>query len=104
MIRKVYTLRESPVLTATQWTDKSQAVDIVQWIESRTHGQGAIYDMFAAGALGPDGEDWGALELTDGLSSVEIAPMDFVALGVTGMFFVIKPDRFRQAYQEAHPR
>lgn len=101
---KEYEIREEPILRAAQWTCETQVEDLIDWVDSVAsddHGWGPLdYDDDIAGALGPDGEDWGCLTLEWNGQSVEVAPFDYVVLGVTGAFFVVGPKEFEAVYRE----
>lgn len=97
-----YELIEPVELQGVQWTEESQALDIANWIEDHelsADGQIAMYDGDLSGACGPNGEDWGSLEIADANENIEVAPFDYVMLGVTGKFFVISPVKFEAVYR-----
>lgn len=96
-----FELAEPSEVRAVQWTAEDQAADIVAWVEDNQSdsNQIAAYDADLSGASGPDGEDWGSLELMDAESTVEIAPYDWIVQGVTGKFYVIEDGRFTKIYR-----
>lgn len=97
--------RKKPVeIHAWQWvsgTPESEAQAIVAWIEEyETHPQcGASYDPTLSGASGPNGEDWGSLEIDTLEGTMQVAPYDYVICGVRGEFYPCKPDIFAATYE-----
>jgi hypothetical protein len=97
--------RKKPVeVYAWQWVSdrpEAEAEAIVAWIEeNNTHPQcGAAYDPTTAGASGPNGEDWGCLEIDTLEGTMEVAPYDYVIRGVKGEFYPCKPDILAASYE-----
>jgi hypothetical protein len=89
----VKTYRKRPVaVQAMQWADEATADLVAQWCDGR-------YDPRLSGAPGPDGEDWGALEIETLEGSMEVSPYDYVICGIKGEFYPCKPDIFEATYE-----
>lgn len=98
--------RKKPVeIEARQWVSdrpEREANSIVEWMEENwaTDSGGPAYDPDLSGASGPNGEDWGCLEIDTLEGTMEVAPYDFVIRGVQGEFYPCKPDIFAATYDE----
>jgi hypothetical protein len=88
--------RKKPVeIEAWQWVSGRPEVladEIAEWCEGD-------YDPTLSGACGPNGEDWGCLEIDTPEGTMEVAPYDFVIRGVKGEFYPCKPDIFAATYE-----
>ena len=94
--------RKKPVvIEARQWTAEGHAWDLMHWMEDRwiaNSGQ-PQYDQNLSGASGPQGEDWGCLEIDTLEGTMQVAPFDYIIQGVSGEFYPCKPDIFEQSYE-----
>ena len=95
--------RKKPVeIEARQWSAELQAWDLAEWMDNNwadERGGGADYDPDLAGPSGPNGEDWGRLEIDTLEGTMEVAPYDYVIRGVKGEFYACKPDIFAATYE-----
>ena len=97
--------RKKPVeIEAMQWAGgrpEQVAQQIVAWVEEyETHPQcGIEYGPTLVGAPGPNGEDWGLLEIDTLEGTMDVAPYDYVICGVQGEFYPCKPDIFEATYE-----
>ena len=97
--------RKKPVeIEAWQWVSdlpEREAHAIVEWMEEHwaADSGGPAYDPELSGGTGPNGEDWGCLEIDTLEGTMEVSPHDYVIRGVHGEFYPCKPDIFAATYE-----
>jgi hypothetical protein len=85
--------RKRPVeIDAWQWDSEQQAAEIAEWCDGQ-------YDPTLSGGVGPDGEDWGCLEIDTLEGTMTVSPYDYVIRGVQGEFYPCKPDIFTETHE-----
>lgn len=96
--------RKKPVvIEARQWLSdlpEQTAIDLVEWMNDAwlTGAGGATFDPTLSGGAGPNGEEWGCLEINTLEGTMEVSPHDWVIRGVSGEFYPCKPDIFAATY------
>lgn len=89
--------RKKPVeIDAWQWTEQTEAFAITVWFGNFD----CTYDPDVSGASGPDGEDWGSLQVETPNGWVEVAPFDYIIRGVADELYPCAPGIFTQTYDE----
>lgn len=86
--------RKKPVIiVACQWGTDDEGYLLELWSEGR-----CVYDPHVSGGCGPNGEDWGLLEIPTLEGVMTASPYDYIIRGVSGEFYPCKPDIFTQTY------
>lgn len=89
--------RKKPVeIIAWQWTEQSEAHAIAAWVGNFD----CTYDEDVCGGTGPDGEDWGLLEIETPAGTLTVAPFDYVVRGIGDVFYPVPPGMFERTHSE----
>ena len=94
-----HTFRKKPVkIEACCWDSPYITDQLLEWVDE-TAPDTLVWDEDVAGPTGPNGEDWGVLEVTT-LEGTHVAtPGDWLIKGVQGEFYFCKPDVFEATYE-----